>query len=126
MKAKRSKKPARKRSKFASLKDFAAVEFQPWTRRPDGKMLPSAELMKQIGISARLAYAILLRTKAELMDMRKQVGDEALDEVMNGMQADREAAKELVKMMEAAQLRMISAVASAEMAEATRRKRKAA
>jgi hypothetical protein len=120
---KRSKKTARER--LASLKEFAAVEFKPWAPQPDGKMLPSTEVMNQIGISARLAYAIMLRTKEQLMDMRKEIGDKTLNKLMSGLQADQEIAKELLTLMRTAELRMLSAFAAAETAKARARKKAA-
>src|SRR5687768_6008730 len=75
----RKRKP---RGKVATLNDYAKVDFKPWTRDPgmgEGELIPSDETLRSCGVPCRIAYAILLKTRAELIAMHGKVEIEQID-----------------------------------------------
>jgi len=55
----RKRKPTRK---LATMRDYAKIDFKPWKPDESGQLVPSAKTMYSLGVTARLAFATVLRT----------------------------------------------------------------
>jgi hypothetical protein len=60
-------------------KRFGMLDFEPWPPVPDNELIPSPELVEDIGTSARLAHAILLRSRDELKAIHEKLDGAEID-----------------------------------------------
>jgi hypothetical protein len=100
------------KGKLATARDYAkAAHWKPWTRDPDmepGELFPSQEITHDLGIGARLAYAIMLKSPEELIEMHKSVEHETMDEMMAHLSQTEENLKSLASMVKSAYLRILA------------------
>jgi hypothetical protein len=55
---------AKPKGKLATARDVAKLDWSPWKRDPEmnsGEMFPSRKTTDDLGVTARIAYAIMLR-----------------------------------------------------------------
>jgi hypothetical protein len=65
--------PKRKRrASLASIREYAKADFKPWPREPGESLFPSNEQMCEAAAAARMAYAIMLKTKEELIEVHRK------------------------------------------------------
>ena len=109
--------PSRKRrGKSAKLRDLAKIDWKPWRRTPDMKpteLRPSYETTDHIGVGCRVAYGIMLRTRAQLVAMHGKVKHEHVDEMMAHLAETEEWLKATAHMVEAAYVRVLASAAAA-------------
>jgi hypothetical protein len=109
--------PSRKRRcKSAKLRDFAKIDWKPWRRTPDMRpteLMPSRETTDHIGVGCRVAYGIMLRTRAQLVAMHGEVEHEHVDEIMGHLAETEEWLKATAHMVEVAYLRVLASAAAA-------------
>ena len=60
-----------KTANLATAPDFAKLDFKPWTRAPGDELFPSDKLISAHGTVCRYAYAIMLRTREQLIAMHR-------------------------------------------------------
>jgi hypothetical protein len=109
--------PSRKRrGKSAKLRDFAKIDWKPWRRTPDMRpteLMPSRETTDHIGVGCRVAYGIMLRTRAQLVAVHGEVEHEHVDEIMGHLAETEEWLKATAHMVEVAYLRVLASAAAA-------------
>jgi hypothetical protein len=72
--------------------------------------------MDGIGVTARIAYGIMLQTRDKLIDMHATLGHDHIDHLMGDLANDAEALKSMVAMMEAAYCRVLAAASAHQLA----------
>jgi hypothetical protein len=106
--------PRRKhRGKIATARDCSKMDFEPWHRTPDmqpDELVPSNEVLREFGVYARMAYAIMLRTKPELMEMPNTLDEDKVENMMANLLSTAEEMKQIVSMIESAYMRMLVAL----------------
>ncbi len=109
--------PSRKRrGKSAKLRDFAKIDWKPWRRTLDMKpteLMPSREMTDHIGIGCRVAYGVMLRTRAQLIAMHAKIDHARVDEMMGHLAETEEWLKATAKMVEMAYARVLASAAAA-------------
>ena len=58
------------RGKPATVSGMAKIDFKPWKRLPDmkeGELAPSNEMLTSLGFPCRMAFAIMLLTREQLI-----------------------------------------------------------
>jgi uncharacterized protein YunC (DUF1805 family) len=109
--------PTRKsRSKPATLRDYAKIDFKPWTRGPGmrkGELIPAPEVMANHGVTCRMAYAVMLMTRKDLIAMHGKLDHEKVDQMMGGFAETLEALKSIAHMVEAAYVRVVATASAA-------------
>ena len=107
----------KRRGRLATMRDYARVNFEPWSRDADmhpDELIPSDKTLTRCGIPARLAYAIMLRTKNDLVDMFDKVELEHIDAMMTSLVDSAETLKAVVSILETAYLRVLVAGSASE------------
>jgi hypothetical protein len=103
--------PKRKpRGKLATWRGIAKVDFKPWTRTPDmqpTELIPSNATLQSCALPARMAYAIMLRTKEQLIEMHGKVEHEDIDNMMDDLSNTAEKLKSIVAILDTAYTRML-------------------
>ncbi|MGO8842967.1 MAG: hypothetical protein ACLQF1_18075 [Methyloceanibacter sp.] len=94
------------KGKLATMRDYARVDFKPWKGNEDGKLIPSDETLLNCGVSARMANAVMLQSKEELVGMFDDLPIEVIDEMMVGLVQSAEVLKATIIMLETAYLRI--------------------
>ena len=109
--------PTRKRhGKPATMRDYATIDFSPWTREPGMKkneLLPSDETVNRLAVSCRIAYATMLKSREDLIAMHGKANHELVDELMADLADTAERLKELAEMVEGAYARVLASAAAA-------------
>lgn len=100
------------RGKPATYKDLAKINFEPWEEEGVKELAPSSDMMKELGFYSRCACAILMRSKAELIESYKTLGPKATDELMAHLADTREKMKALAKTMDVAYMRLLGAASA--------------
>jgi hypothetical protein len=95
--------------RLASAKDLAKMNWKPWKHTAGKPFPPSPETMERHALSARLAYVIMLKSKAALMKVHQDLEHEAMDELMGGLAQATEKFKALASMCDQAYLRILVA-----------------
>jgi hypothetical protein len=103
--------PAPPEKKIATSEQLAAMEFEPL--HDDGEMRPTDETAEAIIVSARLAWLTMHKTKAELEDVARNLGDEAFEAMVNGFIEHKGQFQALAELLGAAEVRLMCAAASA-------------
>jgi hypothetical protein len=104
------------RGKLATMSDYAKAEFKPWKREPGmGKdeLLPSDEALTSFGVSCRIAYAIMLRSREELIASHGKIDHADVDKMMANLSDATERFKELAFMIDQAYHRVLASAAAA-------------
>jgi hypothetical protein len=92
------------------------MEFAPWKLEAGQALIPDAKSVEEIGVQARLAHAMMLRTKAQLVEAWNALSDEARDEFLTNSQESIAIVEEMLVLMKAAQSRFLVAASAAELA----------
>jgi hypothetical protein len=90
----------------------------------EGELIPSNDTLVSLGVTARVACAIMLRTRDELVDMHDH---DSIDEMMTSIDQASESLKWITHMVDTAYVRILTS-ASAHLAaggEAERERRTA-
>jgi hypothetical protein len=74
-----------------------------------GELIPADKVLLDCGIPARLAYATMLRTKAQLVKMFDEVEIEHIDSMLASYCETAERLKAIVSMLDTAYLRILVA-----------------
>jgi hypothetical protein len=105
---------------------LSKLDFQPWTPEPDNKLIPSPELLKDIGKSARLAHAVLLRPYDELVAMHEKLECAEIDVMISLLNDARKKAGALAAMIDEAYSRVLIVDERASTRRTIQERRKAA
>jgi hypothetical protein len=85
-----------------SSKEVSMLDFAPWPPLPDNELIPSPELVEDIGTSARLAHAILLRSRDELKAIHEQLDGAEIDVMKSWLNDTRSKVRALAAMIDEA------------------------
>ncbi|MGD9837700.1 MAG: hypothetical protein AB7U74_07665 [Afipia sp.] len=113
-------KKRKPRGRIATMRDYAKISFEPWTRGPEmkpGELIPSNEALLNCAIPSRMAYAVMLRTKKQLVDMFDEIDLEHIDNMMASIADAAERLKSIVCMLEAADMRLLVAASANQIAK---------
>jgi hypothetical protein len=97
------------KGKLASARDFAKLNWKPWKHPATKPLSPSPDSLEGLGVTARLAYATMLKSRADLIEMHQTVEHETVDKLMAGLFQAAEDFKALAKMIESAYARILAA-----------------
>jgi hypothetical protein len=98
------------------MSDYAKVDFKPWKRLPDMKeeeLAPSNEFLISLGLPCRMAYAIMLLTREDLIASHGKLDHAVVDKMMAELLNAGERLKEIAHMAEAAYVRVLASAAAA-------------
>jgi hypothetical protein len=104
----------KRRGRLATARDVAKLDWKPWKRSSDmspTELIPSRKVMDALGLTARIAYSIMLRSRADLIEMHKTIEHEAVDELMGNLAEASEELKGLASMVETAYMRVLASAA---------------
>jgi hypothetical protein len=104
-----------RKGKLATYRDLAAMDFKAWKRprgMKPGQLIPSDTDFQRCGVSARLAYAIMLRTRDELIDMHKRVDHAHVDQMMTNIFETTEWLKTVVALLDMAYMRVLASASA--------------
>ena len=107
------------------MRDYAAFTFEPWEHDQPGYS-PTAEKMDELGVSARLAYCMMLKSKEELVESYKRMNSAEADMLLRILNDAAEGMKALAEMVEAAHGRFLAAASAHELKAGRRASRAAA
>jgi hypothetical protein len=105
-----------RRGKPATLRQFAKIDFKPWKREPGMRkeeFFPSSSMLDDHGVTCRMAYAIMLMSRDELIAMHSKIDHEHVDEMMGNLTETSEFLKEVAHMVEAAYVRVLASASAA-------------
>ena len=106
-----------KKNKFVTLKQMAEIKFEPWKHMPDEWKPPNSkewsEAAKELLMPAHIAWAIMFKTKEEMVTIAKDIGDENLEGTLKGIINARRFFHNFVVIIDAAETRLMCAVAAA-------------
>jgi hypothetical protein len=109
--------PARKRrGKPATIADYSKIDFKPWTREPGmGKteLFPSPDLHAEHGVTCRVAYAVMLMTRDDLIAMHGNVEHKNIDRTMGALAETEEFLKGVAYMVNSAYVRLLASASAA-------------
>jgi hypothetical protein len=103
------------KDKLATAQDCARIDFEPWKRTPDmakDELIPSDNALARFGVPARLACAVVFRTRDELIDMYDKVDYEEVDKMMTSISEASEGLKQILTMLDAAYIRLLAAASA--------------
>jgi hypothetical protein len=98
------------------MSDYAKADFKPWKREPnmrEDELFPSNEKMAELGVTCRLAYGIMLRTREQLIEAHGELDHAAIDQIMTRLAQTGETLKAIAHMVEIADLRFLASAAAA-------------
>jgi len=72
-------------------------------------LLPRRTDWDETGITARMAYAVMLKTRAEVIESPQKAGDDAGNEVLFRLASEKERLLGIVAMIEGAFCRVLAA-----------------
>jgi hypothetical protein len=98
-------KPKGKR-KCLSFQFYANAKFEPWNG--NGEFV-GAERWQTAGQMARLAYAIMHRTREELVETDAKISQEVQEDLWVDLKAEAEYLKSVVAMLDEAHFRTLAA-----------------
>ena len=82
-----------------------------------GGLIPSNDVLTSYGVGCRMAYAVMLMSRDELIAMHGRVEHKHVDEMMASMMSTAEGLKAIAFMAEAALTRVLAAAAAHEKAK---------
>jgi hypothetical protein len=99
--------------KPATMEEMATVEFEAMPELFEHfKCRPLDEEFRALGVDLRVAAALMARSKVELIEGLKVLGEEALDELLDHLQEAGETFRSFAELAEAAHTRQVIAVAA--------------
>jgi hypothetical protein len=108
------------RGKLATMRDYAKADFKPLKPDKDmkpGELIPADKILLGCGVPARMAYAILLKTKDAVIAMYDRADIKIIDTLMVSMAEAAETLKVTVHVLDTAYLRVLAAAAAREVAK---------
>jgi hypothetical protein len=103
--------PTRKRpGKRATIRDLSKIDFKPWKReRGMGKteLFPASGLVDKHAVTCRMAYALMLQSRSDLIAMHEKIAHEGIDELMGELAATEEFLKSAAHMVKSAYMRVL-------------------
>jgi hypothetical protein len=106
---------------ITTAEQWAAVDFEPWTHTEDEWKPPTGaewpDHIRYFFPYVRLAWETLFKTKAELQTVAEGLDGEPLETLLNGIADSREFFDNFVKILDAAQARLLCAASAAELSE---------
>jgi hypothetical protein len=108
--------PKRKtRGKLATERDFAKIDWKPWKPAKHvkrGELIPSNAVLTSCGPACRMAYAIMLMPRDELIAMHGRADHRDVDKMMGAMTFAAEGLKATIAMLENAYLRVLASASA--------------
>jgi hypothetical protein len=108
--------PKRKsRGKLATERDFAKVDFKPWTRDKGmgpTELIPKDQQLADCGVACRIAYAIMLMPRDELIATHGKADHKIVDKMMGSIKENAEWLKGVVRMLDLAYLRVLASASA--------------
>lgn len=101
----------RQNAKPATLKELAAVQFEPIEGDPNEHTGPSPDEWVGDLTTFRIAYRLLFQTKGQLVDMVDSIGAEKLDEIATAIANMSDRLEAYREVLQSAEVRLISALA---------------
>jgi hypothetical protein len=99
--------------KPATAEQWAATDFEAWTHADDEWTPPTNEEWRQIAkthlVTVRLAWALLYRTKAQLVEGLRELGDEDVNRMMSDFMSALHFFESTAKILKLAETRIICA-----------------
>lgn len=99
--------------KPATAEEWAALDFQPWTHADDEWTPPTNEEWNQFRrnhlTTVRLAWISLYKTKAELMEIIKGIGDDGCGQLFNRFTKTTYFLERTAQILHIAEARLIAA-----------------
>ena len=102
---------AKKAAKITTLKQLASHGFEPWTRQ-DGEPDKLKAALKVHTATLLIAFDIMHKSKPELAQAPEKHGDDVFMKFANDLGATADYFRDMAKVLEAAECRLISAGAS--------------
>ncbi len=104
-----------------TAEQWAAFDFEPWTHTEDEWKPPTGaewqDHIRSFFPYVRLAWETLFKTKAELQTVAEELDGEAFEELLNGITNSKEFFDNFVKILKAADARLLCAASAAELSE---------
>jgi len=100
--------------KPATMEEMATVEFEAMPELFEHfKSRALDKEFRALGVDLRVAAACMARSKPELIEGVKNLGEEALDELINSLREAGETFRSFAELVEAAHMRQVIAAAAA-------------
>ncbi len=100
--------PRRQKHKVASTRSWAKLDWKPWEPTADG-LLPSDGAIHELGVAARIAYAVMLKSVDDLINMHKTAQAETIDAMFDNFLQDEKSLRQIADMIKDAHMRLLSA-----------------
>ena len=94
-----------------TFEELAALQFEPWVKDKDMEKMLSQDSFNSLAMHCRLAYALMLKTKAELVAGNRAMGGDEATNLLDSLQILADRAKAVKHIIEAAHIRLMSALA---------------
>jgi hypothetical protein len=102
----------KQKAKLATARDYRNLDCEPWKRSPTlepGKLLPRRIDWDQTGITARMAYAAMLQTRAQLIASIQHTDADATNELLFRLADTKERLLGIAAMTGSALIRVLAA-----------------
>ena len=99
------KQKRKQKTKLAAARDFLETDWEAWKRGPSikpGKLIPRRLDWDETGVVARMAYAVMLQSRTELIESIQNTEDETTEELLFRLASEKERLLGIVAMMDAA------------------------
>jgi hypothetical protein len=100
-------------NKPATAEQWAAIDFEPWTHAADEWTPPTNVEWHEIGenhlVTVRLAWALLYRTKDQLVEGLRELGEKDVNRMMDDFMSATHFFESTAKILNLAQTRIICA-----------------
>jgi hypothetical protein len=103
------------RRKKATLRDYAKADFKPWPIGRGGEFAPDNEKWRRCGVVCRMAHAVMIKSRGDLIAMNAKADLEDIDTMGVGFLEAAEDLKLMVQMLEFAYTRVLASAAAAHM-----------
>jgi hypothetical protein len=101
-----------RKGKLATEADIAKLDWKPWKQPRDGKLIPSDLDFARCGVPARMAFAVMLRTRDDLIGSHSKVEHTIVDKMMANFAETAEWLKSIVAMIDLAYMRVLASAAA--------------
>lgn len=93
-----------------AVREAGTLKFKPWTPISETKpFLANDALQRMIGVPSRIARVIMSRTKRQLIEAHRKLGDAEVIEMDGILASSVERMQELIEMIEGARARLLVA-----------------
>src|SRR5262249_45812893 len=98
--------------KLMTLRDYAKVRWEPWQRTPKmhpAELLPRSKQWNDVGITARMAYALMLLSRDQLIESIRDPNNDAVSgQIMERLADVSDKLKGIITMIDAAHARYLA------------------